>query len=272
MSKRIFTFWEPRSNMPGYLHLCMRTWEKFLPDYEVVACDYSNIGDYLDKNTISKILYKKMPLPQQADCVRAALLKTHGGIWLDADTIITSADCFNWMKKSEVVMIGRPSIAGRVHVGFIYTSKSNTNFINAWYSALPSRIRDYRRFYEFVFLRWIFRKKWLEMRKWNYCSNAVTDPIWKNFSHDEFMLIDRDTIGALPEFLSELDDGSLSLRQLFRKFYLTRGDAKTQVLDKTQGIVLLHNSRMPKQYLDMTADEFLRQDVLLADLLREILK
>ena len=86
------------------------------------------------------------------------------------------------------------------------------------------------------------------------------------------MLIDRDSIGALPEFLSELNSEDLSLRQLFRGFYLKKGNAKTQVLDKTKGVVLLHNSRMSKHYSDMTADEYLRQDILLADLLRKVLK
>lgn len=272
MSKRIFTFWEPKSNLPGYLHLCMRTWEKFLPDYEVVVCDYTNIEDYLDKTTLSEILFKKMSLPQQADCIRVALLKTHGGIWLDADTIITSTNCFELMTKSDVVMIGRPNTAGRVHVGFICTSKPNTDFIDAWYSELLSRVRNYKIFCRFIFLRWIFKKKWREMTRWNYCSNAVTDPLWKGFSTDKFTLIDRDSIGALPEFLSKLAHESLSLRQLFRNFYLKKGDSKTQILDKTKGILLLHNSRMPKHYRDMTADEFLRQDILLADLLKKVLK
>jgi hypothetical protein len=271
VSKRIFTFWEPKSNMPGYLHLCMRTWEKFLPDYEVVVCDYSNLGDYLDKPTISEILCKKMALPSQADCVRAALLKTHGGIWFDADTIVTSADCLKWMTKSDVVMIGRPETAGRVHVGFIYTSRPNTDFINAWYSALPHRVRNYRLFCRVPFLRRVFRKKWREMGKWNYCSNAAIDPIWKNFPRENFTLVDRDSIGALPEFLSGLNKDNIPLQQLFRDFYLGTGDPQTEVLDKTEGIVLLHNSRMPERYRNMTADEFLRQDVLLADLLKKIL-
>ena len=270
MNKRIFTFWEPKSNMPGYLHLCMLTWAKFLPDYEVVVCDYSNLGDYLDKNTISKILCKEMSLPQQADCVRAALLKTHGGIWLDADTIITSKDCFKWMTKSEVVMIGRPK-TNRLHVGFIYTSKPNADFISAWYSALPSRIRDYRLFYWLVFPRLIFRKKWREMKNWNYCANAIINPIWKDFPPDKFMLVDRDSIGAVPDLLNVMS-ADIPLRKLYHHFYLEKGDLKTKVMDHNQGIVLLHNSRMPKSYRNMTADEILRQDILLADLLKESLK
>ena len=247
----------------------MRTWAKCLPNYEVIVCNYNNLADYLDKKTISEILCKQMTLQKQADCVRCALLKTHGGIWLDADTIITSQDCLKWMKKSEVVMIGMPS---RVNVAFIYASKPNTSFIKTWYSALPARVRNYRIFSKFVFLRRIFRKKWREMTKWNYCANAIIDQIWKNFLPDEFMLIDRDGSGAQPEFLSELNDGNTRTHLLYRDLYLTKGDAKAQVLDKTKGIVLLHNSWMPKHYRSMTADEFLRQDVLLADLLRIILQ
>ena len=272
MGKRIFVFWEPRSNMPGYLHLCMKTWKKYLPDYEVVVCDYSNLEDYLDRKTISKILFKKMSLPQQADCVRAALLKTHGGIWFDADTIVTSADCFKWMDKSEVVMIGRPNTAGRVHVGFIHTSGPGTDFINAWYSTLVSRVRAYKAFYWLVFPRLIFRKKWHEMKRWNYCSNAVIDPIWKNFPSDKFSLVERDSIGALPEFLSDEYDADTPLRKLYRDFYLRKGNADEHVLNKTKGIVLLHNSRMPESYRSMDEEEFLRQDVLLADVLRKVLK
>ena len=269
MTRRIFTFWEPKSNMPGYLHLCMRTWSKFLPDYEVVVCDYDNLDNYLSKKTISEILCKQMSLPQQADCIRVALLKKYGGIWLDADTIITSADCFDWMKGSEVVMIGRPK-TGRINVGFIYTTKPNPDFIATWYSALPPRIRNYRLFYRFAFLRWIFRKRWNEMKKWNYCANAIINPIWKSFSPDKFILIDRDSIGALPD-LATVDDTNLPLPKVYQDFYLKKGNPQTQVLDKAKGIVLLHNSRMPKHYRDMDAEEFLRQDVLLADLLKNVL-
>ena len=33
-----------------------------------------------------------MSLPIQADAIRVALLKKYGGIWMDADTIITSGE------------------------------------------------------------------------------------------------------------------------------------------------------------------------------------
>lgn len=89
MKKHIFTFWEPKENLPAYIKLCTQTWKKYLPDYEITVLDYSNLDKYLDKTVINKILCKNTTLPKQADCIRVALLYFHGGIWLDADTIIT---------------------------------------------------------------------------------------------------------------------------------------------------------------------------------------
>jgi hypothetical protein len=37
--KRIFTFWEPKENVPAYLTPCMKTWANFLPEYEVAVLD-----------------------------------------------------------------------------------------------------------------------------------------------------------------------------------------------------------------------------------------
>jgi hypothetical protein len=76
----------------------------------------------------------------------------------------------------------------------------------------------------------------------------------------------------LTECLSKLNDGNTPLRQLYLDFYFRSGSANAQVLDKTKGVVLLHNSWTPEHYRNMSADEFLRQDILLADLLKRILQ
>ena len=89
MKKRIFTFWEPKESCPAYINMCMQTWAKFLPEYEVVMVNYSNLHTWLEKDIIKKVLYKKMTLAKQADCLRVALLYTHGGMWLDADIMLT---------------------------------------------------------------------------------------------------------------------------------------------------------------------------------------
>ena len=37
--KRVFTFWEPKEKVPGYVRLCMETWKDRLPGYETTVLD-----------------------------------------------------------------------------------------------------------------------------------------------------------------------------------------------------------------------------------------
>ena len=74
----LFTFWEGKK--PAYIGLCLKTWH--MP-YTVL--NYDNVNEYTDL-PIEKI--KRYTLPQQADIVRAHVLRDNGGYWLDADTIM----------------------------------------------------------------------------------------------------------------------------------------------------------------------------------------
>ena len=123
---KIFTFWEPKENIPAYIQLCLKTWEKFLPEYEIVVLDYSNLDKYLGKNFYDEILYKDFRFHILSDAIRAALLKLYGGIWLDADTIITSSEVKNFFNISshELVFIGE-------HLAFIKADKKSS-ILNCW--------------------------------------------------------------------------------------------------------------------------------------------
>lgn len=257
--------------MSPYINLCMQTWTKFLPDYEIVICDYSNLSDYLDKKTINKILCKKMELAKQSDAIRAALIDKNGGIWMDADTIVTSASFFNNMNNCETVMIGRQS-DGVIYGAFIYARNPKAAFVNKWLSELPWRVAKYKILSRNKLLRKIFKSAWRAAQNWDYCVNAIIDPIYKSFSDDEFLLLDKDEIVALPEYVSSKNKPGIAKDKLYQDFYFKPGDAKKEILDKCQGIVLLHNSWTPQKYKEMSVNEFLQKDILIADLLRTLLK
>ena len=57
MHNRIFTFWEPNSTISPYLKLCLKTWKKYLPDYEIIVLNYSNLFEWIEKDTFDEILY-----------------------------------------------------------------------------------------------------------------------------------------------------------------------------------------------------------------------
>ena len=272
-NKKIYTFWEPKEKIPGYIKLCMKTWYKFLPDYEIIVLDYSNLQQYLPKKTYKSVVFKHMSLAKQSDAIRAALLNENGGIWLDADTIITGSNFLSSIKdyNTDVVMIGRPKTDGVIYGAFIYSNKQKTKFIKEWYSALPKRIAKYRMMVKFPILRKIYKKEWNAAEKWDYCENAIIDDLGRKYKYPDFLLIDRDEICALPEYVSYLSESITNKEQLYCKYYFEQGNA-SEVLIKAKGIILLHNSWTPEKYREMDEKKFLEQPILLADILKELLK
>ena len=103
--KIVFTFWEPREKIPGYLKLCMKTWKKYLLDYEIKILDYKTSEELLGKRLFSRIICKNMSLAVQADAIRVALLNKYGGLWIDTDTIILNGEFIQELEKYELTMI-----------------------------------------------------------------------------------------------------------------------------------------------------------------------
>ena len=106
-TKKIFSFWEPKEKIPGYICLCIKTWKKYLPNYKINILDYRGVKEFIGYKLFNNIISKKMALPIQADAVRVALLKKYGGIWMDADTIITNGEFLKNFEKYDLVMIGK---------------------------------------------------------------------------------------------------------------------------------------------------------------------
>ena len=282
---KIFTFWEPKQNIPVYIQLCMQTWKKFLPEYEIIVVDYSNIDKYLGKKFYDKILYKDFPLMLQTDAIRWALLKLHCGIWIDADTIITSSEAKNYLKLSyEFILIGK-------HIGFIKADK-NCALLNSWLKQIKFRLNFYKK--NKNYLLYIIGKIIKKAQKFNFPGsnilfrNKLIYKIknflkletflrmkrWDFFGYDilkqkKFFSIDRIKINALPEIIGKKEINNLE--ENYIDFYF-RNDYSKDVLNNTKGIILLHNSRTPKKYQKMNKEEFLNQNNTLSNILKTILK
>jgi hypothetical protein len=263
MSKYLFSFWEPASKIPGYIKLCIDTWQKALPDYEIVICDYHNIGQYLDKATLQKILYKKCSLQHQADALRVALLERHGGIWMDADTILTSDKFLQHVTDAECCMIGNVA-AGSPHIAFIHAHPGSL-LIRDWFMAVEQRISIYRRFKRNPLLKYFHNQAYRNAERWDYFGNSFLDEYIKNIDASRFKMIDRMAIKAVAEYFSpDQDMTTLGAAELYKKFYFSSGQANDTLMDN-DGIVLLHNGWTPATYKNMTAPEFLQQDIVLAN-------
>lgn len=133
--KVIFTFWEPRRNTIPFIELCKKTWGKNLPDYEVVVLNYSNLYTYINKDIYDLSLLKKLILPIQKDAVMVAVLKEHGGIFMDADTLVLKdiTPLVNKLYNTEVIMFN-------MHLAFV-AAHANSLVLTLWLRGIQEKLR-----------------------------------------------------------------------------------------------------------------------------------
>ena len=123
--KIIYTFWEPKEKIPGYLSLCIKTWKKFLPEYKVIILDYEKSKHYLGAKLFNSIVSKNMSTMVQTDAIRVAILNKFGGIWMDSDNIVTNGKFIKSFKNEELVMIWDKFVS-YPFIAFIYTNKKSS--------------------------------------------------------------------------------------------------------------------------------------------------
>ena len=261
-TKYIFSFWESRYSLPGYIKLCIKTWKKFLANnYKIIILDYNNLSKYLDKKIINKILLKHMALSFQADAIRVAILRKFGGIWMDCDTIITNSECMNMFNGSDLLMFGI-SKKKHPHIGFIYSS-NNSTILKYWLDGIFKRIRIYKikLLLKHIFPIKCFIKSFEKLLTWDYLGNGILNEIIKNTSEKDFKMIKREDAYIFPELFFFKGTESKS----YKDFYFTSGDP-LPVLKKCKGVLILHNSWTPEIYKKMSEEEFLSQDIMLSRL------
>lgn len=269
LQKHIFTFWEPHNKIPGYLKLCIKTWKKFLPEYDIIILDYNNIKYYLDEPIFMNFLFKKMTLPIQADAIRIALLKKYGGFWMDTDTIILNREFLAYFNNSDLVMFG-DNKRKSPNIGFIYSSKNST-IINVWYELIINNINFY--FNTINKVRNSRNMEWKislqKVKSWNYLGNGIIDPLLENSTNKNFLILDKYKMNVFPE-LNYCENNSTNPKMMYIKLFFGKGD-HIKIINNSKGIILLHNSWTPKKYKKMTEKRFIKQNIIISKLLSHIL-
>ena len=60
------------------------------------------------------------------------------------------------------------------------------------------------------------------------------------------------------------------MKKRYQDFYFTARNPET-LLNKSKGILMLHNSWTPKKYKNMSVEEFLHQNIMLSKLFSKLL-
>lgn len=247
---RIFTFWEPRTKLPGYLKLCMKTWEKYIPNAEIIVLDYSNLGDWIDISEFGpNLLDGRFSLPMIADAIRVMLLEKYDGLWMDADTIILNKNIVEYFKNNkECSMFGYKS-SRAVHIAWI-NSVANSNIMKEWLQYQKDVISNFKK---------------PDKDFWAYLGNSFVNPYCK-LHIDDIGIWDVYDEKCMPE----LKIAGVTHQEKYREFYF-KSRHKLKDID-TKSLIMLHNSWTPVEYKSLSEEEFMKTGCTLANILTEVLE
>lgn len=125
MEKYIHYCWFGDKPLPKLAEKCLKSWEKFLPDFKIMKWSEENVD--LEECVFIKEAYQNKKWAFVSDYVRAKALKEYGGIYFDTDMEVTK-DITPLLKNTTFLGI---EDSGYVAVGVWYEQKKNAFLPNA---------------------------------------------------------------------------------------------------------------------------------------------
>lgn len=148
--KIVWCYWDNPDNLPVFVKLCMHSWKKYSPEYEIRMITKETVkvhSTFLAKNTelLEHPRFNSFPA-RFSDLVRVCTLAEHGGVWMDASSLL-SMPFDDWL-------INKP---GKEYYGFYldgFTKDSRFPIIENWFFACPPGSEFVRRWRdEFITLK-----------------------------------------------------------------------------------------------------------------------
>jgi hypothetical protein len=87
--RKIWTYWHNPDKLPKSVKMCMESWQKYNPDYEITLLTKKNYFGYttIPGDIVSHPNFNDSPA-RFSDLVRLYVLTEHGGIWIDASVLV----------------------------------------------------------------------------------------------------------------------------------------------------------------------------------------
>jgi capsular polysaccharide synthesis protein len=299
--KTIFTFWEPKNQVPGYLRLCMKTWAKKLPRYDIIVLDHSNLNNYIDEDAFDIPTLKKLAYMSQKDAFMVAVMNKFGGIFMDADTIITGdiAPIVSNLRRTEIVLFSR-------HLAFM-AARPRAKILTLWQAGIQERLRQLKRDEEGkIEPQWDFvgnsvlkdtmtdlitESRWGRAYERVHRSLAlkaswpgkiwhrIADPIWRMrrgfillpHYRKHIVMLSKNKYGFIAEKV-HYRYSRLGPQEQYRRYWF-ESNVKTEktFCKKRQRVIGLHNSWTPDWFKELPEEEVLKQNCLLSRVLRHTL-
>ena len=92
LPKIIYGYWDDPDN--ELINTTIAMWKRNAPfDWKIIFINKNNLKNYVSEKFIEK--YKDLSSTRFSDFLRLELLKTTGGVWMDASTLIINSDFLN---------------------------------------------------------------------------------------------------------------------------------------------------------------------------------
>lgn len=123
--KILWTYWQA-APPPSFVQACLANWRRFAPDHELRLLDRGSLSTWLPTLRAD---FDTLPAYRQADWLRIQLLARHGGVWMDASTLL-SRD-LGWLH-------GARRCHAAEYVGFYidrYSTRPELPIVENWFMA-----------------------------------------------------------------------------------------------------------------------------------------
>jgi len=125
----VWTYWHAVPE-PDFIRQCLANWRHFAPDHEVRSVHQGTVAEWLGADATTEF-FTQLPPFRQADWLRLQLLAKHGGIWIDASTLLTQS--LDWVHHLQAER-------GSEYIGFYidrFTTRPDQPIIENWFMAAP---------------------------------------------------------------------------------------------------------------------------------------
>lgn len=253
---KAFIFWVNKegSKTPNYLLLCLNTVFRNLNEFEIIVIDDHNLEEYLP-GVYDMEQLKKLSFAMQSDIISVALLEKYGGIYLDADTILTKNIYRNIdVNDSRLVCFGIENTA-LIHVGILISMIPGNLFLKAWREKIQLKIANFP-------LR----------LNWDYVGNSIFEELYKEPGMASHVHIkNKFTEGILLE-ASPYGYLTQDPRSDYLEFYFDYTEKLPEgLLERPEfGLIYLHNSWTPMMYKNASMEDTLSYPCILSKLLTKL--
>jgi len=255
--KRIFTYWVslPGHDVPPYVQLCLQTWFEHIPDLELVIINHENIREWVG-DIIDMRRFRRLTLPIQSDVMSFLLLAKHGGIFMDADTIITR-DIFEVIADfdpEKFIVFGYGGTLN-THMAIMMSLKPDNKFMTSAADVALKRLRGIPVSDSFNL-------------PWSYFGNDIIHLAGEDTANRECVsVIDRTESGNILESHYFTDKSTI---EQYLTFYFSQHDISLEeAIKKIKfGAISLHNSWTPDEYKKLSFEEVIDSNCMLSAILR----